>query len=115
MGLLDIFKKKPERADRYAGKPLLRLVDSFVLNCIGELDASSEAKLREMEPKLQQIYNCPGTWEEIIMAQLHFSPDIRNAIRDLWLKNQEIARQQNVTLTPMQFVEMFVEKNVTNT
>jgi hypothetical protein len=115
MGLLDIFKKKPEQSDRYAGKPLLKLVDSFVLKCIGELEASSEAKLREMEPKLRQVYNCSGTWEEIIMSQLHFSPEIRTAIRDLWLKNQAIAKQHRVTLTPMQFVEMFVEKNVTNT
>ena len=115
MGLLDLFKKKPKQADRYAGKPLLRLVDSFVLKCIGELDSASEAKLREMEPKLQQIYSCSGTWEEIIISQLHFSPDIRTAIRDLWLKNQAIAKQHKATLTPMQFIEMFVEKNVTNT
>jgi hypothetical protein len=115
MGLLDIFKKKPEQSDRYAGKPLLRLVDSFVLKCIGELDASSEARLREMEPKLQQLYNCSGTWEEIIISKLHFDPEIRTAIHDLWLKNQAIARQHKVTLMPMQFVEMFVEKNVTST
>jgi hypothetical protein len=115
MGLLDLFKKKPERSDRYAGKPLLRLVDSFVLKCIGELDASSEARLRQMEPKLRQIYQCEGTWEEIIISQLHFSPDIRPAIRDLWLKNQALAKEHKVTLTPMQFVEMFVAKNVTST
>jgi hypothetical protein len=115
MGLLDPFKKKPQQTDRYAGKPLLRLVDSFVLKCIGELDAASEVKLREMEPKLQQLYNCSGTWEEVIISQLHFDPDIRTAIRDLWLKNQEIAKQHNVTLTPMQFVETFVAKNVMNT
>jgi hypothetical protein len=115
MGLMDLFKKKPQPTDRYAGKPLLRLVDSFVLKCIGELDESSEATLREMEPKLRQVYNCSGTWEDVIISQLHFQPEIRTAIRDLWLKNQAIAKQHNVTLTPMQFVEMFVEKNVTNT
>ena len=59
--------------------------------------------------------NCSGTWEDVITSQLHFDPGIRIAIRDLWLKNQAIARQHNETLTPMQFVEMFVEKNVTNT
>ncbi|MFC4309902.1 hypothetical protein ACFPN2_12495 [Steroidobacter flavus] len=68
-----------------------------------------------MEPKLQQIYSCPGTWEEIVISQLQFGPDIRTAIRELWMKNQAIAEQHKVTLTPMQFVEMFVEKNVTKT
>jgi hypothetical protein len=114
MGLLDLFKKKPQQADRYAGKPFLKLVDSFVLKCIGELDSETEAKIREMEPKLRQIYRSDGTWDEIIISELHFSPDIRTAIRDLWVKNQAIAKQQQVTLTPMQFVEMFVAKNVTN-
>src|SRR5690349_14732464 len=102
MGLLDLFKKKPQPADRYAGKPLLKLVDSFVLKCIGELDPASEAKLREMEPKLRQIYSCDGSWEEIVISVLHFSPNIRTSIRDLWLKNQAIAKQHQVTLTPMQ-------------
>ena len=54
-----------------------------------------------------------GSWDDIVISALHFSPDIRTSIRDLWLKNQAIARQNQVTLTPMQFVEMFVEKNVT--
>lgn len=114
MGLLDRFKKKPEpAADRYAGKPFLKLVDSFVLNCIGELDPASENTLRQMEPKLRQVYNCEGSWEDVVISVLHFGPDIRTSIRDLWLKNQAIAQAQQATLTPMQFVEMFVEKNVT--
>ena len=110
MGLLDLFKKKPQPADRYAGKPFLKLVDSFVLKCIGELDPAQEAVLRKMEPKLRQTYSCDGSWDDIIISVLHFSPDIRTSIRDLWLKNQAIARQNQVTLTPMQLVEMFVEK-----
>ena len=111
--MFDVFKKKPPQADRYAGKPFLKLVDSFVLKCIGELDSESETRIREMEPKLRQVYQTDGTWDEIVIAELHFNPDIRTAIRDLWMKNQAIAKQQHVTLTPMQFVEMFVDKNIT--
>jgi hypothetical protein len=44
-----------------------------------------------MEPKLRQIYSCDGSWEEIVIAVLHFSPDIRTSIHDLWLKNQVFA------------------------
>jgi hypothetical protein len=115
MGLLDLFKKKSHATDRYAGKPLLRLVDAFVLKSIGELDSATEAGLREMEPKLRQIYGCDGSWDDIVISVLHFGPDIRTSIHDLWLENQAIARRHQVTLTPMQFVEMFVEKNVTHT
>ncbi|MBL8267521.1 hypothetical protein [Steroidobacter sp.] len=114
MGLFSLFKKRAKPQDRYLGKPLLKLVDSFVLECIGELDPKSEAGLRAMEPKLQQIYNCSGTWEDIIIAQLQFDPNIRTEIREMWLQNQEIAKEHNRTLSPLQFVEMFVEKNVTS-
>lgn len=73
MGLMDLFKKKPQQTDRYADKPLLRLVDSFVLKCIGELDESSEARLREMEPKLRQVYNCSGSWRTSSLRSCTFS------------------------------------------
>lgn len=108
------FLKKKEVPDRYAGKPFLKLVDSFVLQCIGELDSSQEALLQQMTPKLQQTFNSSGTWEDIVMSELRFGPEIRTAISELWIKNQGIAKQKGTTLAPMQFVEMFVDNNVTN-
>jgi hypothetical protein len=111
MSLFDLFKKKPP-ADRYAGKPLLKLVDSFVLKTIGHLDPSQEAVLQQMTPKLQETFKRAGTWEEIVMAELRFEPEVRAAIQDLWEKNQVIARQNGVSLTPIAFTEMFVAKNV---
>ena len=106
------FGKKAPPADRYAGRPFLKLTDSFVLKCIGELDPSQESLLEQMTPKLQQTFSCSGTWEEIVASQLHFPPDIQATIQALWSKNQAIAKQNNAVLTPMQFVEMFVASNV---
>jgi hypothetical protein len=111
MGLFG-FGKKPQQVDRYAGKPFLKLVDSFVLKCIGELDPSQESLLVQMTPKLQATFSNAGTWEEIVASELQFSQDIRMAIVELWEKNQTIARTNGVTLNPMQFVEMFVANNV---
>ena len=99
------FGTRPEPADRYAGKPFLKLVDSFVLKCIGELDSSQESLLVKMTPKLQEVYSSGGTWEDIVVAQLHFPPNIGEAIQALWNKNQDVAKKNGVTLTPMQFVE----------
>ena len=113
MGLFG-FGKKPEPIDRYVGKPFLKLVDSFVLKSIGELDPSQEALLVQMTPKFQEVFSSVGSWEEIVISQLQFSPDIRSAIQAMWVKNQEIAQQNGVTLAPMQFVEMFVSSNVEN-
>ena len=112
MSLFDVFKKKPP-ADRYAGKPFLRLVDAFVLKSIGHLDPSQDALLEQMTPKLQETFKRAGSWEDIVMAELRFEPEIRTAIRALWEKNQAIARQNGVSLSPQAFTEMFVAKNVT--
>jgi hypothetical protein len=109
------FSKKPDPPDRYAGKPFIKLVDSFVLDCIGELDASQSALLVQMLPKLQQTFHSTGTWQAIVMAQLDFEPSIVPSIRSMWERNQVIAKQNGVTLSPMQFVEMFVANNVTGT
>ncbi len=111
MGLFG-FGKKPQAVDRYAGKPFLKLVDSFVLKCINQIDSSQETLLVQMTPKLQEVYSSTGTWEEIVVAQLDYPPNIGQTILDMWNKNQEIAKHNGATLTPMQFVEMFVANNV---
>jgi len=112
MSLFGLFKKN-STDDRYAGKPFLKLVDAFVLKAIGHLDPSQDEALQQMTPKLQATFKRTGTWEEIVMAELRFEPEVRTAIRDLWEKNQVIARQKGVSLTPQAFTEMFVAKNVT--
>ena len=35
-------------------------------------------------------------------------------IRDLWVKNTEIARKAGTILTPQKFAEMFVDQNLAN-
>lgn len=111
MGLFG-FGKKPQPVDRYAGKPFLKLVDSFVLKCIGELDPAQESLLVQMTPKLQATFANAGTWEDIVVSELRFPAEIRKSIQDLWEKNQAIAKDNGVALAPMQFVEMFVANNV---
>jgi hypothetical protein len=111
MGLFS-FGKKPQPADRYAGKPFLKLVDSFVLKCIDELDPAQEALLVQMTPRFQGIYSSTGSWDQIVQSEMHFPPNIRSLIRELWAKNQAIATTRGEILAPMRFVEMFVENNV---
>lgn len=102
--------KKP-MSNRYEGKPFLKIVDSFVLDCIGELDQSQEVLLVQMLPKLQATFKHGGTWQEIVISQLNFDVDARVVINELWVKNKNIAKQNGVILAPMQFVEMFVDNN----
>lgn len=98
--------------NRYEGKPFLKFVDSFILKAIGELDPEMEAKLEKVTPQLQQTFFSGGTWEEIVMEQLDYTPAVREQIRGLWAENQASAAQQGGVLEPMQFVALFVAENI---
>lgn len=96
---------------RYDGKPLLRLLELYVLNAVGELSQSERQALERMAPKLKEIYGGNGEWQEAIAASVHMPPDMPIAIRNMWAKNLEIARSNGVTLAPQTFAEMVVDDN----
>lgn len=97
---------------RYDGKPLLRLLELYALRAIGHLDPDDEARLEAMAPKLREIYGSSGEWHEVVAASVKLPPDLPAAIREMWERNQQIARDNQVTLTPQMFVEMFVDQNL---
>lgn len=104
--------EQPDGFNRYAGKPFLVWVDSFILKAIGKLDPDMEAKLENATPALREAFSAEGSWEDIVMAQLDYTPEVRGAIRELWAENQALAQDQGAMLTPMQFVEVFVAENI---
>lgn len=96
---------------RYAGKPLLRLLELYVLRAIDELPTAEQTKLDAIAPKLQVLYGGAGQWYEAVAASVHLPESMPAAIRDLWDKNRQIARASGATLTPQRFAEMFVDDN----
>jgi hypothetical protein len=97
---------------RYEGKPLLRLLECYVLAKIECLSQKDEKALIALGPKLRTLYNVAGNWQHVIECVMHLPPDIPAQIRNLWVKNTEIARTNGVTLEPQQFAEMFVDQNL---
>jgi hypothetical protein len=97
---------------RYQGKPLLRLLECYVLWAIGQLPATEANTLKDMTPKLQSVYGVQGDWQQVIAAAVQLPLNMPEMIRNLWAKNTEIARKNQTTLTPQQFAEMFVDQNL---
>lgn len=96
---------------RYDGKPLLRLLELYVLMAIEELPPADRQTLESMAPKLLALYGGNGEWHEAIAAAIQMPSDMPAAIRDMWARNLEIARANGVTLHPQVFAEMFVDEN----
>jgi hypothetical protein len=96
---------------RYDGKPLLRLIELFAIDAIGELQPQDAANLEAMTPKLQQLYRTTGDWRAAISAAMAFPDSMPEAIRSMWAKNQQIAIQNGTTLSAEEFAVMFVDSN----
>lgn len=113
MAFFDIFKKKQmPAADRYAGKPLLRLVEAFILDTIGELSPAQRAAAEQMTPKLQALYKSTSTWQGIVVEIMQWDESIGSSINAMWENNQAIARANGVTLSPSEFAILFADANV---
>ena len=97
---------------RYEGKPLLRLLELYVLKTIDELSESEAKTLESMTPKLRATYGVSGTWDEVIAAVAGLTDDVSIAIRKMWLQNLNLAKDRGVELTPQRFSEMFVDANL---
>lgn len=96
---------------RYEGKPLLRLLDLYVLKAIDMLDQSTEQELRAIEPKLSSIYSSEGTWDQILSNTMGFPSEMPSLIREVWKRNQSLAVEKGAAITPQQFAENFVDRN----
>jgi len=101
-------------ANRYAGKPLLRVLECYVLWAIGELGEVEQAKLCGMEPQLRQALKQQGNWREVVEKTMELPANMPELIRANWMKNQGIALQQGIELTGQHFAEMFVDNNLTD-
>ena len=97
---------------RYHGKPLLRLLECYVLWAIDQLSKKDADVLLQMTPKLQTIYGAQGDWQQVIAAAVELPPNMPELIRANWAKNTEIARKSSASLSPQKFAEMFVDENL---
>ena len=96
---------------RYDRKPLLRLVEFYILKAIGELSQKEEDALIAMAPRLQRISGGGGQWHEAIESAVHMDADTPEQLRGMWARNLEVARANGVKLTPQQFAEMVADSN----
>jgi len=96
---------------RYDRKPLLRLLEFYVLKAIGELSQNEEDALNAMAPGLQAIFGGGGEWHEATEAAVRMDADTPQQLRGMWTRNLEIARAHGVKLTPQQFAEMIADDN----
>lgn len=96
---------------RYDGRPFLRLLDSYVLDAIGQLANEQQESLIAIQPTLAQLYGMSGTWQQIVAAQMDFPASFREDVQRIWGSYLESAKWQMLSVDPNEFVERFIEEN----
>ena len=97
-------------SDRYANKPFLRLLDSYVLDAIGKLDPEEDTILTVMEPKFHKTFVTTGSWREIVVARMNFPAGMAGAIREVWEKGRvKYLAAQGSEPDPAEFARHFVD------
>lgn len=71
---------------RYSGKPFLRLVELYAIAKLGALKEGDAETLRQMTPKLQNLYKRQGTWMEIVAAEMGFDSALDETIKANWAR-----------------------------
>jgi hypothetical protein len=114
--MFGLFKSKPKpRASlpsaeaepvRYKGRPLLILIENYVLACIGELPPDSN-----IAAVVQKAFGGGDDWMQTLREKLELNAAIDESIRAMWLNNQAIAEEQKVQLHPVQFAKLVADRN----
>lgn len=94
--------------ERYEGRPLILILDNYVLDCIGELPSDKNTLITTI---VQKAFGGGADWKKTVRDVLQLSESIEENIRSLWTENKKIAAQNNAELHPVQFAKMIVDDN----
>jgi hypothetical protein len=96
--------------ERYAGRPLLRLLDDYVLDVVGALPAETHPVLLEVV-HLAYPNTAGATWQEVLENELGLEPDLRRKIHAMWLDYGKFMADQGHTADPSEFAVSFADEN----
>ena len=98
--------------ERYSGKPFLELLDSYVLDAVGALDAESDAALAAREAEFHRLFGASGDWRTIVEQRMRFPAGMARAIREVWEKGSvKFRAAQGRDPDPAEFARHFVDSN----
>jgi hypothetical protein len=95
---------------RYTGRPLMRVLDMYVLAIIGQLSDESSAVVDELT-RLAFRGSEEASWENTIERELQLGPRIRDSLRDMWEGYQKFESANGRQPEPSRFAMSVVDEN----
>jgi hypothetical protein len=94
--------------DRYQGKPLLIILENYILDCIGALEPDRQELVRGV---VQRSFGGGDDWKQTIRSMLQIDGNLDEQLRLMWEQNQEAAQVSGIELHPVQFAKMVADQN----
>jgi hypothetical protein len=94
--------------ERYRGRPLLVVLENYVLDTIGALPTEKQSIVSGL---VSRVFGGGEDWKKTVRDQLRFDDSIDAVLREMWERNQQLAVQQQTVLHPVQFAKMVVDDN----
>ena len=95
-------------SERFRGRPLLIVLENYVLAAIGVLPKDAEQRLTQL---VKSVFGGDDDWKKTVRQQLELAEGIDDSFRELWNRNQSIAQQDGIELHPVQFAKAVVDTN----
>src|SRR5690348_9612172 len=94
--------------ERYRGRPLLVVLENYILAAIGELPAEKQAGVAKI---VQTVFGGGTDWMKTVRGHLQLGDGLDADLRGMWERNQATATQSGVALHPVQFAKMVADQN----
>jgi len=94
--------------ERYRGRPLLIILENYVIAAIGELPDEKHASISQV---VKKVFGGTDDWMATVRKHLQFDSSMDDALRAMWSKNKETARQNKMSIEPVQFAKMVADQN----
>jgi len=93
-------------AKRYDGRPILIIIENYVMGVIGELDTAKHTAIAGV---VQSVWGSGADWMGTVRKELGWEKSIDDAIHENWRDYQKTARQQGTPGSAVEFAMMFAD------
>lgn len=103
-----MFPSAEPEPERYRGRPLLVVLENYVLAAIGELAPDRSGTVGEL---VQRVFGGGADWMGTVRQCLELAPTLDDDLRRMWSDAQRQATERGITLHAVQFAKMVADQN----
>jgi hypothetical protein len=90
--------------ERYRGKPMLVIIDSYALSVIGMLSPEEDTRMRQV---VKQVFGGDDDWRATVRRTMAWPSNVDAEILENWESYKRAANAQGIAVDPGPFARAF--------